>query len=387
MWPLIISHMAQHLYSGSSILYQNIREDLGLNYTQIGVMVGISSILGGLLQMGYSLASRWVPRRLLLAASNFALSLGCAVTGVAYRFEVLVFGNTVTGVGQAGTHPVSSSIISSKFKMKKVGSSLSLFYGLGFVGNIVSPVLLSGIAIALNWRYAFYLLALVFLASGLIVHFATGREASTDKITSEGSSHQLLSDAKAALRVKGAIPILVAQAFISGGTGMGVMTTWVPVFMRDGVKGLGLDVGFAGLITGIATVGGVIGTIYLGRVADRIGYLRVAMACLATTTVTVYLLTLYQVYSPALIPHLFILSMTTFGMGSLLQAQLVNKSTPAQREILLGIYFTFGFGVSSLWSTLLGAVVDSYSFNAIWLVMVGAGVAALLCLGVAARGE
>jgi len=386
MSGITTSHFAQHLYAGSSILYSNIMEDLNLNYTQIGVMVGIVNILGGFLQIVYSIASRWASRRLLLVGSNFALSIGSALTGVASRFEGVLTGQTVIGIGQAGIHPVSSSIISSKFD-KRLGSMLSIFYGLGYMGNIVSPILLSSIALVSGWRNAFLLLALIFFLTSIIVFFTLRGDESADKVSLKESEGRLLGDVKAAFKVKGAIPILIAQAFISGGTGMGVMTTWVPVFLRDTSKGLNLTVGFAGIITSLATIGGVLGTLYLGRLGDRHGYLKIASISLSVTTVTIFLLTAYNEYNILLIPHLFILSMTTFSISSLLQAQLVKNATHGEKDFLLGFYFTFGFGVSALWSTLLGALIDIFSFNAIWLTMVGAGAAAQICLVFSARSQ
>jgi MFS family permease len=350
-------------------------------------MVGISSILGGFLQMVYSVAGRYVPRRILLSGSNFFMAMGCTITGLADRFETLVTGNAVAGVGMAGTHPVSSSIITSKFEKKGVGSALSMFYGLGFVGNIISPILLSSIAVMAGWRYAYYLLALFFVIAGIITLWGLRGEPAADKISSNKAGKRLWDDIKSALKVKGAIPILMAQAFISGGTGMGVMTTWVPMYMRDATKGLGLDVGFAGIISSIATIGGVLGTIYLGKIADRRGYLKIATYSLITTTASVFLLTFYTGFSILLIPHLFILSMTTFSLGSMLQAYLARSASPAERDILLGLFFTFGFGVSSLWATLLGAVIDTYSFTSVWYIMVGAGIAAVFCLYIASRGQ
>jgi FSR family fosmidomycin resistance protein-like MFS transporter len=378
--------MAQHLFSGAPILYESIRQDLGLSYTQIGVMVGVANILGGFLQMIYSVAGRWVSRRLLLSGSNFFMSIGCAITGVAGRFEAVISGNAVAGVGQAGTHPVSSSIIGSRFERKGVGGALSIFYGLGYVGNIISPILLSGIAVLAGWRSAYYLLAFLFVLTGIIALWGLRGEPSADRAVAKQSDRRLIDDIKSALKVKGAIPILVAQAFISGGTGMGVMTTWVPVYMRDATKGLGLTVGFAGIVSSLATVGGVLGTIYLGKIADQRGYLRIAMISLVTTTSMIFLLTLYTDFNLLLVPHLFILSMTTFSMSSLLQAHLARSASSAERDILLGLFFTFGFGVSSLWSTLLGAMIDAYSFNLVWYTMVGAGIAALACLVIATRG-
>ncbi|MCJ7574776.1 MFS transporter, partial [Candidatus Bathyarchaeota archaeon] len=347
---LTASHLVQHLFSGASILYQSIREELGLSYTQLGAMIGLANILGGLLQMVYSVAGRKVSRRLLLSSSNFFMSLGCLLTGTANRFDAVITGNAVAGVGQAGTHPVSSSILSSKFEEKGIGSALSIFYGLGFVGNIISPILLSSIAAAAGWRSAYHLLAFLFLLTGILIFLGLRGEPAGEKEISKGSGRRLIDDVKSALKVKGAIPILLAQAFISGGTGMGVMTTWVPIYLRDASKGLGLSVFDAGVISSVATIGGVLGTIYLGKIADRRGYLKTASLSLLTTTATIFLLTLYRGFNLILIPHLFILSMTTFSMSSILQAQLARSSGPGERDILLGLYFTFGFGVSSLWS-------------------------------------
>ena len=131
---LTIGHMAQHFYSGAPILYQSIREELGLSVTQIGLMAATTSILGGFMQIGYNLASRLVGRRLLLTFSSLLMSAGSFLMGVSFRFESLILGNALAGLGTAGIHPVSSSIIAQKWMKRKVGLALSLFYGLGYVG-------------------------------------------------------------------------------------------------------------------------------------------------------------------------------------------------------------------------------------------------------------
>jgi MFS family permease len=313
--------------------------------------------------------------------------MGCFLVGIANRFEMVISGNSVAGVGQAGTHPVSSSIISSKFEVRGIGSALSTFYGLGYVGNIASPVLLSGVAAVMGYRYSYYLLGACFLITASVVFIGLYGETASDRSVSEGSGRSLLQDIRSALKVKGAVPILLAQAFISGGTGMGVMTTWVPVYLRDTPKGLGLPVFDAGVISSVATIGGVLGTIYIGRLADQKGYLRTATYSLAATTVLIFFLIFYHRFTLMIVPHLFLLSMTTFCMSSILQAYLARAAGPNERDILLGLFFTFGFGVSSLWATLLGSLIDYLSFNAVWLTMVGAGLAAQLCLFFASKSR
>ena len=97
-----------------------------------------------------------------------------------------ISGNMTAGVGQAGVHPVSSSIIGSKFEKTGVGSHLSIFYGLGYVGNIISPLLLSGIAASMGWRASYYLLSALFLATTFIVFFGLHGEKAGEKTIAGG---------------------------------------------------------------------------------------------------------------------------------------------------------------------------------------------------------
>lgn len=375
---LTISHVSQHFYAGAPILYQSLREALALSYTQIGLMTGVVNILGGFLQIIYSILGRRFSRRLLLGASNIILGTGCAITGIADRFATVMSGSAASGVGQAGQHPVSTSILTQKFERKVTGTALSIFYGLGYTGNIVSPLLLSSVAVFFGWRSAFLFLAVIPVLAGILVIITLRGEPAGEKAMTEKSERRnLAGDIRSSLRVKGAISILVVQSIVSGGTGMGVMTTWVPMFLRDPSKGLGLTVFFAGIISSAATVGGVLGTIFLGRIADRNGYLKTAMASLAITTVTISTLNLYSSFNLILVPNLFLLSMTTFSLTSLLQAHLASITSSSERDILIGLFFTIGSGVSSLWSTMLGVLIDQYSFNAVWITMAAGGVVAL----------
>jgi predicted MFS family arabinose efflux permease len=383
---LTFSHLSQHFYVGAPILYQSVRADLGLNYSEIGVMTGASNMLGGFLQMAYSIAARRLARRTLLCIANLGMSLGCFLMGIADRFLSLLSGNVAAGVGQAGMHPMGTSIIADKFGRKGVSGALSTFYGLGYIGNIVSPILLSSIAVLMGWRFSFFILALIPLLAGLTVLFYLRGESASDKILPRESQGSLLSEIKSSLRIKGAVSVLVAQSFIASGTGLGVITTWVPQFLRDPTKGFGLDIVQAGVISAVSTGGGVIGTIIVGHLADRFGHLRTAMVCTLSTVVLVYLLTFYPSFTPILLPHLFILGVTTFSITSLLQAHLAIVSPPSQRDILLGLFFTFGFGISSLWTTVLGNLIDTYSsFNAAWIGMSLLGVVALFWLFIAYR--
>jgi predicted MFS family arabinose efflux permease len=125
----------------------------------------------------------------------------------------------------------------------------------------------------------------------------------------------------------------------------------------------------------------IIGTIAIGHLADRFGHLQTATACTIGTVVMIYPMTFYSAFTPILIPHLFALGVTCFSITSLLQAHLAIVSSPSQRDTLLGLFFTIGFGISSIWTTLMGFLIEEYrSFNPVWILMAGLGLVAIVML-------
>ncbi|UCH02295.1 MAG: MFS transporter, partial [Candidatus Bathyarchaeota archaeon] len=151
---LTFSHLAQHFYAGLSVLYTDIMFDLKLNYIQLGVMTGTTRIISGFLQIVWSILSRYFSRRFLLGFGNILTSIGCLIMGRSQRFIEITSGNVVSGSGQAAPHPIGTSIIASKFQKSKIAGALSIFYGLGYIGNIISPIILSTISLAIGWRQA-----------------------------------------------------------------------------------------------------------------------------------------------------------------------------------------------------------------------------------------
>ncbi len=373
-----VSHMSQHFFQGAGILNQSMIDALKLDYTQIGIMTGLVNFLG-ILPIAYSILSRRFSRRVLLGGSNILMGLGCILTGAADRFSIVLGGTSASGIGQAGQHPMSASIITEKYEKKGIGSALSVFFGLGYIGNIISPLLLSSVAFLYGYKSAFYVLGIIPIFTGFLILVALRREPSASVVQVKQTDRNLSQDVKASLKVPGAIAILLAYGFVSGGTGLGVLNTWVPLFLRS-PKGLNQPILYAGVVSALGTIGGVIGTIYLGRIAEKRGYLKIAMISLTITTLMIFSLSLYTSFSLLIIPNLFLLSLTTFSLTSLMQAHLMSVAGPNERDILTGLFFAVGAGVTALWSTLLGYMIDSYSFNVVWITMGAAGIVALILL-------
>ena len=375
---ITLSHLAQHFCVGFSVLYPDIMSDLDLNYTQLGIMSGANSIVSGFLQMLWSLLSRSFAKRVLLGFGNALTSIGFFVMGASSRFLELVAGNVASGVGQSAQHPVGASMITQKFARDKVPWALSIHYGLGFVGNIVSPILLSMVAVSFGWRLATYFLAIIPLVAGLsLLHYLTGEESASRSIE-EREGADLWDDVKSVIRIKGAMLIIAAESFAVGGTGMGVIITYAPLFLKRvlNVESLQMSVVYS-----IAVVGGVIGTLVVGRLAHRFGNLEIATPIIGVGSLLILLLAVYSSFHVVLVLHLFVIGAASFSCGSLLQAHLASISTPRQRDVLFGLYFTISHGVSSVWTTLTGLLIDTYgSFNPAWALRAILGTIAVLLL-------
>jgi predicted MFS family arabinose efflux permease len=297
----------------------------------------------------------------------------------ASRFYDLALANLLGGIGSAAQHPVSVSILADRFEKEEVSGALGIFYGLGYLGNIIGPLILTSIAVQYGWRNSLLVLSILpmAIAIGLILLL---KGADKPTLKEEGRSESnLLADVKSALKNRSARLTIAAQAFISGGTGQGVIVTYTPLFLQDG---LGLGSIMTSILYSVTMAGGVLGTLAVSKFADRIGPLKAAIISTTIASAGVLALGFQESYGYLLILNLLIVGLFAFPTSNLLQSHISSISKPAERDLLIGLFFTVGFGVSSVWSTLLGFTIDLFgSFRPLWTLMAGlSGIAILLQL-------
>src|SRR5690606_17286854 len=119
-----------------SLLVTPIKEDLGLNDTQIGLLQGLAfalfyTMLG--LPMGW-LADRY-SRRTIIAVGVLLWSFMTAVCALARSFWSLFAARIGVGVGEATLGPSAFSLITDYFPRDRLGTALSV-YSMGiFIGS------------------------------------------------------------------------------------------------------------------------------------------------------------------------------------------------------------------------------------------------------------
>jgi len=349
-----LSHMTQHLYMGVSVLYPIIMVALQLNYAELGLAVSVGTILAGVLQLLMSILSRYAPRRIILGFGNILYSISEFGTGLSQNFYHLFSANLIGGVGQAVQHPIGVSILSDKFRKASVGGALGTFYGVAYLGNIIGPIFLAALATAIGWRNSLFLFAIAPALIGIYLIIYLRGEWSTGKTFKHVS---LRKDILSSIRVKGAVPVIMAQSLLAGGTGMGALVIYTPLFL---VNQIHLSTLHVGTVFSIMMLGGIIGPMVIGKYSDKIGYMKAAIVCSLAASLLVYLLPRHIVSSPLMIFHLFILGILGFPATSLLQAHLSTVAKASERDILLGLFFTIGYGLASFWSVVMGFMIQTY---------------------------
>jgi len=373
-----VSHMMQHIFLGTSILFPLIVSELGLNYTEFGIAIAVSSLIGGLFQTVFSMLSRRIARHVLLGLGNILLSSGTFLTGVSHNFFHFLSARTVANVGTAPQHPMGTSIVSERFYRESVGKAIGIHYGLAYIGNIIGPLFATFLVAYVGWRGILFIFSIPALIVGFTVILYLKEDRRRDYSDRVGTTSSLKTDIIALAKTKSVIPIIVTQALLSGGTDLGIIVTYTPLFLADAMK---LDIYQRGIFYTIGLVGGVLGPVLLGRYAGRTGYLRTAAFSSLVALVLVYLLSVYDSASPVLAFHLFFLGLASFALPTLLQSHLVRITQEYRRDLVVGIFFTVGYGFGSLWAGATGYIIDVYSSFAPAFILMGTlGLAAFVIL-------
>jgi len=375
-----LSHMMQHIFLGTSILFPFIMSELRLNYTEFGIVIAASSLIGGIFQIFFSVASRRIARHILLGLGNVLLSLGTFLTGIAQSFIHFLCSRTVANVGVAPQHPMGTAIVSEKFDSKSVGKAIGIHYGIAYLGNIIGPLSVTFLVSILGWRKTLFVFSIPTLIVGLAVIWYLSGDASIGRTSIAEKPSSLKSDMATLVKTPTVVPIILTQVLLSGGIDLGIITTYTPLFLADA---LNFDVHSYtyGLTYTMGLLGGVCGPILLGKYADKVGHLKMATFSSFFALALVYLLSFYDSASPFLAVHLFFLGLASFALPTLLQSHLVNITRQYNRDLVVGVFFTVGFGFGSLWSGIIGYMIDVYSsFKPAFLLMGTLGVAAFLIL-------
>lgn len=199
------AHFFSHyFYIALQPLFLFIQADLGLSFTQLGVMVSVFALASGLGHYpGGILIDRYGPRYFIIGGLAIS-SVTFVLIGFATSYWMLLVLAVVIGCADSVFHPADYSVLSNTVSEQRLGRSYSVHTFIGFVGFAVAPVVVVFLAGIWDWRVAISLsglggvatvVFLVFRRDLLPVEDAAGRvrTAKAAKAPGAGALSLLLS--------------------------------------------------------------------------------------------------------------------------------------------------------------------------------------------------
>ncbi|MEW6670772.1 MAG: MFS transporter [Thermodesulfobacteriota bacterium] len=378
-----LAHFSYHVCTGVLIpLLPLMRESLGLNYFQSGLLVSCYGISYGLGQLPMAVLADRFSSRLVIIWGLILLSL----TGIGVCFT-RTFGQMVPffiamGVISAAYHAPATSYISQALPAQRRGRAIGFHQTGGSASFFLTPAMALGVAYLLNtWRAPFFILALPALLVGITLYFTTSEvqgDVETpggDSLNTEKDGSRKEADGKRAqpanwsqiISALGIVAFLsvTIQLFSAG------VRSYLPMYMVDRH---GISPQLAGLVISLIAGSGIIGAPLGGSLSDRFGRKKVILFSLSLSGPLLFAVT----RSPYGIPLLVLLLLYGMTMSVRMPSMisLIADVVPVgRRTTVMGIYYLIGEEIAGITTPLIGYLIDIYGIN-----LAFTGVALALCL-------
>jgi MFS family permease len=341
------------------------------------VLVSVSSLLSGFVQATFGVLTRYVRRAVILGVGNVVFGAAMSAMALATSFIPFAALNTISRIGGAPQHPVGNALIAEQFPERRYAFAISAHIAGGNLGTVAIPLLGTAVIAALGWQGSLVVFGVPMIVLGVLM-VALIRETSSDRdaARAEGTARSLYLSL---LRDRDLLLLFASAAIAGGGRGLGVLTTFVPLYLALVVH---LDAGLVAVMYTALLAGSVPAPLIAGWLADRIGHKTMLVVTYLGGAVALGVFIAAGSSVPLLWLGIVLLAAFNFAESPQLQALLAVIVPPRTRDVAYSTYFTLAFGVGSLWVAGYGAVIaalgDAAGFAVVFALMAGAFVAAAI---------
>jgi FSR family fosmidomycin resistance protein-like MFS transporter len=346
--------------------------ELGLSFAQVGTIR--TAYTGGMalfqIPAGF-LAERWGERR-LLAAGTAVTALSFIAVGSAEGYLSLLALLLAAGLASGVQHPLSSSLVSKAYETSGRRAALGTYNFSGDIGKAAVAAAIGLLTAVIGWRAAgaaYGVLGL--LAAGAIAlvlgRLAVGAAEPADAGDGTRGSGWGIRDGRG-------FGALAAIGMIDNATRTGFLT-----FVGFVLIAKGSSVAGVGVALSLVFVGGAVGKIVCGFIADRVGVIRTVVLTEAATTLAI--LTVVAAPLPLALAVLPPLGVALNGTSSVLYGTVADLVQPERRSRAYGLYYTLTMITSSLAPAVYGILSDAIGVSATLVVVATIVLATIpLCL-------
>lgn len=347
------------LQSVITAVYPMLKTDLGINFTQIGLITLVYQLAASIFQpvVGYVFDKR--PFVWSLPAGMISTSVGIVLLSYSNSLAGVLLAVFMVGLGSATLHPEASRITSLAGHERR-GFAQSVFQVGGNFGGSVGPLLVALIVAPHDRRYIMWFLlfaGLCFWAMRPICRWYRGYLNSLKQAERRRESHATLPLSRGmTIFTICVIIILIFSKYIY----MASLSSYYTFYLIDK---FGVTVSQSQIFLFVFVVSTAAGTLVGGPIGDRYGRKPVIWVSILGTAP-------FSLLMPHVnLPLTVILSFCAgFMLSSAFPAILLyaQELLPTKLGMISGLFFGFAFGVGGIASAVLGDFADRYGIEAIY---------------------
>ncbi|MBQ7512937.1 MAG: MFS transporter [Prevotella sp.] len=245
--------------AGSSIMH-----DLDLSPSQWGWVQSAFILSYGLMQIPMGALGDRFGHRKILAAIVLWWSAFTAFTGMAGGLLSLLIIRFMFGIGEAGSSPCSTGVISRWFEKGEVGKAQGYVWAASRLGGALTPFVVIPVMMWVGWRSAFYLLGALGVVWAVVWYFYYKTPSLPDNSKSTSKPAEKLSF----VTLTSSLNFwLICGMYFFYAFGSWFFFSWFPTFME---LGRGFDKTELTYAVAVPFVMSMIGNIAGGHLTDKL---------------------------------------------------------------------------------------------------------------------
>ena len=135
-------------------LFPLMREELGVSYATLGLILTLFYVLSALLQPLAGFVVDRIGGRAMLLGGLTLMVCGTLLMGLSPGVWTLALGAALSGIGNSVFHPADFAILNGRVARERLGHAFSIHSVAGSIGFAIAPIFSAGIGAWMGWHAA-----------------------------------------------------------------------------------------------------------------------------------------------------------------------------------------------------------------------------------------
>jgi len=379
VWLITLGHALTHWYPSTFyLLLPIIGRELGLTYSQIGLIMTCQYIAGAVANVPGGMLVDTVGRKgLLMALSLFWVGFPYLLMGFSHGYLMLLACVALVGFGNSLWHPTAIPTLARRYPERK-GLVLSIHGMGGNLGDALAPLAVGTLLTWLTWREVVILNVMpgLVMALLLLVFLGTLRLGSRRAAAAGEGRVQSLRDyfrgVPALFRNRSLVLLTTSSAFRS--MTQNALLTFLPVY-------LAYEMGYSPFWVGAGMfalqAAGFAASPIAGHLSDRMGRRSIMVSSMLMTAVVLVFMG-FAGRSHAFVAFVAILGFFLYAIRPVMQAWILETTPKDMGGTSIGILFGAQALGASVAPLIAGLIADSHGLVATFWFLAGTIVVANL---------